>query len=99
MADFLLAAAGFVLAMVALGLLRILRGPTDADRMMAAQLLGSGGIAALLLAASARIPAMVDVALTLALLAAFASVAFVTSGGAGSNPSGPKATESTTGGI
>jgi multicomponent Na+:H+ antiporter subunit F len=56
MADFLLAASGFVLAMVALGLFRILRGPTDADRMMAAQLLGSGGIAALLLAAATQLP-------------------------------------------
>ena len=45
MAEFLLAAAGFVLAMVALGLVRVLRGPGDVDRMMAAQLLGSGGIA------------------------------------------------------
>jgi multicomponent Na+:H+ antiporter subunit F len=79
MADFLLAAAGFVLAMVALSLLRILRGPTEADRMMATQLLGSGGIAALLLASGAGIPTMVDVALTLALLAAFASVAFAMS--------------------
>jgi multicomponent Na+:H+ antiporter subunit F len=79
MAEFLLAAAGFVLAMVALGLVRILHGPTEADRMMAAQLLGSGGIAALLLASAARLPAIVDVALTLALLAAFASVAFVMS--------------------
>jgi multicomponent Na+:H+ antiporter subunit F len=78
--DFLLVASGFVLAMVALGLLRILRGPTDADRMMAAQLLGSGGIAALLLAAATQLPGAVDVALMLALLAAFASVAFVTSG-------------------
>jgi multicomponent Na+:H+ antiporter subunit F len=79
MADFLLAVSGFVLAMVALGLLRILRGPTDADRMMATQLLGSGGIAALLLAAATQLPGAVDVALMLALLAAFASVAFVTS--------------------
>ena len=51
MADFLLAAAAFVLAMVALGLVRILRGPADADRIMAAQLLGTGGVAALLLLA------------------------------------------------
>jgi multicomponent Na+:H+ antiporter subunit F len=78
MADFLLAAAGFVLATVALGLVRILRGPSEADRIMAAQLLGSGGIAALLLLAEAMsVPAAVDVALTLALLAAFVSVAFV----------------------
>jgi multicomponent Na+:H+ antiporter subunit F len=78
MADFLLAASGFVLLMVALGLARILRGPGDADRMMAAQLLGTGGIAALLLLGAATgEDAVVDVALTLALLAAFASIAFV----------------------
>ena len=78
MADFLLAAAGFVLATVALGLVRILRGPGDDDRIMAAQLLGTGGIAALLLLAEAmRVPAAVDAALILALLAAFVSAAFV----------------------
>jgi multicomponent Na+:H+ antiporter subunit F len=78
MADFLLGAAGFVLAMVAVGLIRLLRGPADADRMMSAQLLGTGGIATLLLwAAATETPAVVDVALLLALLAAFASVAFV----------------------
>lgn len=76
MADLLLAAACFVLAMVALGLLRILRGPTVADRIMAAQLLGTGGIAILLLLAAATgMPAAIDVALALALLAAFASAA------------------------
>jgi multicomponent Na+:H+ antiporter subunit F len=82
MPEFLLSAAGFVLATVALGLVRILRGPGDADRMMAAQLLGTGGIAALLLAAGGGLPAAADVALTLALLAAFASVAFFKSGAA-----------------
>ena len=83
MTEFLLAASGFVLAMVGLGLARILRGPGDADRMMAAQLLGTGGIAALLLFGTARgMRSLVDVALTLALLAAFASIAFVQGGGA-----------------
>jgi multicomponent Na+:H+ antiporter subunit F len=78
MTEFLLASAGFVVVMVALGLVRILRGPGDADRMMAAQLLGSGGIAALLLfGAATGDDSVVDVALTLALLAAFASIAFV----------------------
>ena len=78
MTEFLLAAAGFVLLMVALGLVRILRGPGDAERMMAAQLFGTGGIAALLLLGAAiGQGAVVDVALTLALLAAFASIAFV----------------------
>lgn len=81
MDDFLRAATVFVLAMVALGLLCILRGPRDADRMMAAQLFGSGGIAALLLFESATgLKPVIDVALTLAVLAAFASVAFVKAG-------------------
>jgi multicomponent Na+:H+ antiporter subunit F len=81
MPEFLVTAAGFVLAMVALGLIRIMRGPAAADRMMAAQLLGTGGIAALLLlAAATQVTAVVDAALALALLAAFASVAFVMGG-------------------
>jgi multicomponent Na+:H+ antiporter subunit F len=78
MNEFLLLAAGFILLTVAAGLFRVLRGPGDADRMMAVQLLGTGGIASLLLIASATTVAGVeDVALGLALLAAFASVAFV----------------------
>jgi multicomponent Na+:H+ antiporter subunit F len=78
MASFLTGAACLVLAATALGLVRILRGPADADRMMAAQLLGTGGVAALvLLAAAVQSPAIIDVALMLALLAAFASVAFI----------------------
>jgi multicomponent Na+:H+ antiporter subunit F len=78
MVEFLLGSAGFVLVMVALGLVRVLRGPGEADRMMAAQLLGSGGIAALLLGGAAIGEGSVaDVSLTLALLAAFAAIAFV----------------------
>jgi multicomponent Na+:H+ antiporter subunit F len=78
MTEFLLAAAGFILLMVALGLVRILRGPSDADRMMAVQLFGTGGIAALLLLGAATgSVAVTDVALTLALLATFACIAFV----------------------
>jgi multicomponent Na+:H+ antiporter subunit F len=78
MNEFLLSAAGFILLTVAAGLFRVLRGPGDADRMMAAQLLGTGGIASLLLIASATtVAGVADVALGLALLAAFASVAFV----------------------
>ena len=78
MVEFLLSAAAFVLLMVALGLLRVARGPGHADRMMAAQLLGTGGIGALLLVGAAvGEAAVVDVALTLALLAAFASIAVV----------------------
>jgi multicomponent Na+:H+ antiporter subunit F len=78
MADVLITVSGVVLLMVAVGLLSVLRGPTRADRMMAAQLFGTGGIAALLLVGTATgVDAVVDVALTLAVLAAFASAAFV----------------------
>jgi multicomponent Na+:H+ antiporter subunit F len=78
MTDFFLVSSGFVLSMVALGLLRVLRGPADVDRVMAAQLLGTGGIAGLLLlGAATATAAAIDVALTLALLAAFVSIAFV----------------------
>ena len=65
---------------VAVGLIRILSAPVDVERLMAVQLLGTGGIAALLLVATATDASGVeDVALGLALLAAFASVAFVNS--------------------
>jgi multicomponent Na+:H+ antiporter subunit F len=58
------------------GLLRALRGPTLADRMMAVQLLGTGGVGLLLLlSALLQTPALVDVALVLALLAAVAAAA------------------------
>jgi multicomponent Na+:H+ antiporter subunit F len=75
-AELLALAAVFVLASVALGLVRLLRGPSAADRMMAAQLLGTGGAAiCLLLAAAEEVEAIADVALTLALLAALAAAA------------------------
>jgi multicomponent Na+:H+ antiporter subunit F len=78
MHDLLFAAAGFILCTVAVGLARVLRGPADVDRMMAAQLFATGGIAALLLVAhAAAVPGVDDLALGLAVLAAFASVAFV----------------------
>jgi multicomponent Na+:H+ antiporter subunit F len=81
MAEFFRWSSCFVLVMVAIGLLRVLQGPGRADRMMAAQLLGTGGIAALvLMAVASDVTALVDVALVLALLAAFASVAFVIGG-------------------
>ena len=73
----LLAMALAVLLLVVAGLVRVVRGPGPADRMMGAQLLGTGGIAVLLLFGAARGESVVDVALTLALLAAFASIAFV----------------------
>jgi multicomponent Na+:H+ antiporter subunit F len=75
----LLSAAGLILLGVALGRARVMRGPSDAERLMALQLLGTGGIAALLLIAYAtNVPGVDDIALGFALLAAFATVAFVT---------------------
>ena len=84
MPDFLLAATVLVLLTVVLGLVRILRDTSDAKRMMAVQLLATGGVAALLLFGTASgTEGTVDVALTLALLAAFAAIAFVKKGGTG----------------
>jgi multicomponent Na+:H+ antiporter subunit F len=78
MAEFLAGAGLFILLMVAIGLARVLRGPQDADRVMATQLLGTGGITlVLIVAVIVNRPAMVDAAMTLALLAAFAGLAFV----------------------
>jgi multicomponent Na+:H+ antiporter subunit F len=85
--EFLLATAGVILLTVAVGLLRVLSGPGDADRLMAAQLIGSGGIGSLLLISAATGERGIeDVALGLALLAAFASAAFVNSGAPAEEP-------------
>jgi multicomponent Na+:H+ antiporter subunit F len=80
MTEFFYASALFVLANVALSLVRILRGPTRADRMMGAQLIGTGGVGILVLLSIVHgQPGVLDVALLLALLAAFAAVGFVKS--------------------
>ncbi|TVQ57883.1 MAG: multiple resistance and pH regulation protein F [Rhodobacteraceae bacterium] len=81
MAALMIWAAVAIAAIVAVGLVRVLCGPTRADSMMAAQLIGTGGIAVLLLiGVAAGAPAVVDVALALALLSAFAGVGFVLGG-------------------
>lgn len=60
------------------GVARVLRGPTAPDRMLAAQLFGSTGVALLLLLAEASgRPALRDVALVFALLGAVTAVTFV----------------------
>jgi multicomponent Na+:H+ antiporter subunit F len=67
-----------LLVTLAMGLIRIWRGPTIADRMLAAQLFGTTGVALLLvLAELQQMHALRDVALVLALLAAMAVLAFV----------------------
>lgn len=82
MAEWLAAAlwivAALVLATIALGLVRVERGPSNGDRMLAAQLLGTGAVAVLLLLAFATdASALLDVALVLALLASVAAAVFV----------------------
>lgn len=78
MSTFLLGAALFLLVNVAVGLLRVLRGPTAADRMLAAQLFGTTGIAIiLLLAVAGGESAALDVALVFALLAVVTVLTFV----------------------
>ncbi|MCS6926285.1 MAG: MrpF/PhaF family protein [Candidatus Binatia bacterium] len=69
--------ASFLLLNVVVGLLRVLRGPTPADRMLAAQLFGTTGVATLLLLAPTFGPALNDIALVFALLAAVTVIAFV----------------------
>jgi multicomponent Na+:H+ antiporter subunit F len=78
MAEALTGAAALILLSVLAGLWRVLRGPTRADRLMCVQLVGTGGIAVLLLLAGASGgAALLDVALLLALVSAFGSVALV----------------------
>ncbi len=70
--------AVLLLVTLVLGLIRIWRGPTVADRMLAAQLFGTTGVGLLLvLAELQQMPALRDVALVLALLAVMAVLAFV----------------------
>jgi multicomponent Na+:H+ antiporter subunit F len=67
----------FLLLNLAGALVRVLLGPAAADRMLAAQLLGTNGVAILvLLAHAAEEPALRDAALVLALLAVLIVFAF-----------------------
>lgn len=78
MNELYLAVAVFLLLNVLAGLVRVLLGPTSADRMLSAQLFGTTGAAILLLLAQAlSVPALRDVALVLVLVSVVAVVAFV----------------------
>jgi len=60
------------------GLVQVFRGPAPAERMLAAQLLGTAAVAILLILSQLMaMPALIDVALVFALLAAVTLVAFV----------------------
>jgi multicomponent Na+:H+ antiporter subunit F len=89
MQEFLLGLAVFLLMNLAAGLLRIVRGPAPADRMMAAQLFGTTGVAILLVLAQAlETPGLRNVALVFSLLATLATVAFVRLAGGGTERRG-----------
>lgn len=78
MTDVYLGIAAFLLLNLLVGLARIYRGPSPADRLLAAQLFGTNTVAVLLLLAEAQaLAALRDVALLFALLAVMLSVAFV----------------------
>jgi multicomponent Na+:H+ antiporter subunit F len=73
---FMLSSLGLMLSLF-LGLLRVLLGPGAGDRMLAIQLIGTAGVGILLLLnVLLNQPALLDVALLLALLAAVAAAAF-----------------------
>lgn len=87
MADLLLAGAAVLLVTVVLGLAGLWRGGAAADLLLAVQLLGTAGVALLLLLAVATPDAAIlDVALLLAVLAAFAAAAFRACAPAGPRP-------------
>ena len=78
MTDWLGAVVTVLLATLLLGLVRVVRGPDAADRMLSAQLFGTTGVAILLIQAVATdASGLLDVALVLAVLAPITAVAFV----------------------
>lgn len=77
MSDFNLLLAVFLLVNLLIALLRVARGPTDADRLLAALLFGTTGVAILLLLAFTEDTlVLIDVALVFALLAAITGTVF-----------------------
>ncbi len=84
------AAAVVVLITLLLSLRRVFRGPTPVERILAAQLMGTAGVAVLLLVESGlarsglATTGFLDVALVFAVLAGVAGVAFVRRGWEGS---------------
>ncbi|MFZ5477374.1 MAG: monovalent cation/H+ antiporter complex subunit F [Myxococcota bacterium] len=72
------AVSAFLLLTVLIGLVRVARGPTLADRFLVSQLFGSTGVAVLLiLAADPGMWALRNVALVFAILAPVTVVALV----------------------
>lgn len=78
MPDVFMLAAVLLLATLGVALIRAVRGPGRVDRIMAAQLVGTGGVGvALVLGAARNDPSMLDAALIGTLLASVAVSAYV----------------------
>ncbi len=83
MTIYLVSVATLLVVILLVGLARLIRGPSNADRMLAAQLFGTVGVGVLLLLAEAYSQAaLLDAALTLALLAPMTLLAFIRLSGA-----------------
>lgn len=81
MTNFYLTLVLFLLLNLGIGLVRVQRGPTQSDRMVAAMLFGTTGVAILVLLAEVTGQgALLDVALVFSLLAAINTIAFVREG-------------------
>ncbi len=81
MSAFLSVSLVVLLITMAAGLVRVARGPTEADRVLASLLLGTTGVAILLvLSLVMSMPAAVDVALMFAVLSAIIGIAFALRG-------------------
>ncbi len=79
MDEIYLSIAAFILITLVIGLVRVFWGPTRADRILSAQLMGTTGVAIILLLSEAmQMSSLVDVALIFALLSAVTATVFIT---------------------
>jgi len=90
METFFMALSIFLLLNIAVALIRVIRGPTPADRLMTAQLFGTAGMGILLLLAEAMAqPALRDVTLVFAVLAILVIICFAQTAGKARKPRKP----------
>ncbi|MBF0335965.1 MAG: MrpF/PhaF family protein [Alphaproteobacteria bacterium] len=95
MDELLTAAIVFLLGNIAVGMAMLLRGERPVDRLLAAQLSGTIGVAVCLLLAEVEdMPAARDVALVMSVLAALTAVAFIRRYRPRANPARPRERES-----
>ena len=70
--------AAILLLTIGVGMIRIIKGPTAADRMLAAQLFGTCGVAIILLLAKGLGETLLtDIGLAFALLAPLSTITFI----------------------